>query len=79
MIQGTEFWLNLICTSNHMFGRTILGKLPERIFESFEIARTNKFSKIMWVICPKNCQNRTCDYWLITPNQQTLCFETNTF
>ena len=29
----------LISTSNHMFGRAIWDKLPERIFENFEIAR----------------------------------------
>ena len=31
------------------------------------------FSKIMRVVYSKNCPNQTCDYWLITPNQQTLC------
>ena len=35
-------WYNLlaksICTSNHMFGRVILDKLPKYIFENFEIA-----------------------------------------
>ena len=35
------------------------------------------FSKIMRAICPKNRPIQTCDYWLITPNQQTLCIETN--
>ena len=32
-----------ICTSNHMSGRVIWDKLPEYIFENFEIS---KFSKI---------------------------------
>ena len=26
----------------------------------------------------KKCPNQTCDYSLITPNQQTLCIETDT-
>ena len=39
----------------------------------------SKFSKITRVIYPQNCQNQTCGYWLITPNQQTLCMETNIF
>ena len=33
----------------------------------------------MRVIYPKNRPNQTCDYWLITPNQQTLCIETISF
>ena len=32
------FVLRNLCTSNHMFGRAILDKLRERIFENFEIA-----------------------------------------
>ena len=35
------------------------------------------FSKFMRAIYPKNRPIQTCDYWLITPNQQTLCIETN--
>ena len=71
-------------TSNHMFGRAIWAKLPERFFENFEIARlktraTSKYSKIMRVIYHKNCLNQTCDYWLITSNQQTLSSEINIF
>ena len=27
----------------------------------------------------KNCPNQTCEYWLITADQQTLCIETNSF
>ena len=27
------------------------------------------------MIYPKNRPNQTCGYWLITPNQQTLCIE----
>ena len=37
------------------------------------------FFKIMRVIYPKNRPNQTCDYWLITLNQQTICIETNIF
>ena len=35
-------------------------------------------SKIL-KIYTKNCSNQTCDYCLITPNQQTLYIETNIF
>ena len=41
--------------------------------------KSRKFSKITRGIYPKNCPSKTCDYWLITPNQQTLCIETNIF
>ena len=51
-----------------MFGRAIWDKLRES---------NSKFSKITTVIYPQNRPNQTCDYWLITPNQQTLCIETN--
>ena len=27
----------------------------------------------------KNHPNQTCDYWLITPDQDTLCIDTNIF
>ena len=37
------------------------------------------FSKITRVIYPKNNLNQTCDYWLITPNQETLCIKTSIF
>ena len=29
------------------------------------------------MIYPKNCPNQTRDYWLIAPNQQTFCIETD--
>ena len=29
------------------------------------------------VIYLQNHPNQTCNYWIITPNQQTLCIETN--
>ena len=67
-------WLNStkpsVSTSNHMFGKEIWDKLPECIFENFEITR---------VIYPKNRPNQPSGYWLITPNQQALCIETNIF
>ena len=63
----------VISTSNHMFGRAIWDKLPECMFENFEIS---KFSKITRLIYPKNHLNQTRDYWLITPTQLTLCIET---
>ena len=37
----------------------------------------SRFSKILKVIYPKNRQNQTCGYWLITQNQQTVFIETN--
>ena len=62
--------LGLVIT---MFGKAIWDKLSECIFENFEIL---KFLKITWVIYFKIRPNQTCGYWLITPNQQTLCIET---
>ena len=64
-----------------MFGRVIWDKLPKCIFENLEIALFlfRQILKITRVIYTKNCPNQTCDYWLITPNQQTLCIETNIF
>ena len=44
-----------------MLGRAIWDKLPEYIFENFEIA----------LVKQQRFQNFG-DYWLITPNQQTL-------
>ena len=68
---GYNKWI--ISPRNHIFGRN---KLPECIFENFKISN---FSKIASVIYLKNCPNQACDYWLITPKQQTLCIETNIF
>ena len=56
-----------------MFGRAIWDKLPECIFENFEILKITK------VIYPKNRPDQTCDYCLITTKQQTLCTEANIF
>ena len=74
-----------VCTSNHLFGRVSWDKLPEYVFETFETApiKQGQFQKFILnftrVIYPKNCSNQTCHYWLITPNQQTLCIETSIF
>ena len=38
-----------------------------------------KFSKVTRMIYPKNCPQQRLGYWLITPNQKTLCIETNIF
>ena len=65
----------IISTSNHMFGRGIRDKLPECIFTR----AISKLSKITRVNYLKNYPNQTCNYWLITPNEQTLCVETNIF
>ena len=59
-------------TSNHVY--MLVGQFGINCPSAF-----SKFSKITWVIYPKNCPNQTCDYWLITPNPQTLCIETNIF
>ena len=37
------------------------------------------FSKISRDFHSKKFLNETCDYWLIAPNQLTLCIETNIF
>ena len=41
----------------------------------FGIDCPSAFSKIARVIYSKNRPNQTCDYWLITSNQQTLCIK----
>ena len=75
--------IDFVCSSNHMQWRAIWDKLPECIFENFEIDPVKQgqfqFSKITRVIYPKNRLNQTRDYWLITLNQQTLYIETNIF
>ena len=35
-----------------------------------------QLSEITRAIYPNNLPNQRCDYWIITPNQQTLCIET---
>ena len=66
-----------------MFGRTIWHKLPECIFENFEIARVKR-GQIQNFENPKGwfiLKSPEPNMWLllITPNQQTLCIETNIF
>ena len=39
------------------------------------LKKCSKFSKITRVIHPRNHPNQTRGFWLITPNQQTLCIE----
>ena len=41
----TEFTDKKISTSDHMFGRVILDKLPECIFENFEIAQVKRVER----------------------------------
>ena len=53
-----------------MFGRAVWDKLPECIFENFEVL------KITSVIYPKNCPTQIYGYWLITQNQQTVGIKT---
>ena len=65
-----------------MFGRVIWDKLPKFIFVNFGIARVKRgqlkiFFENHESDLSKSRANQTCDYWLITPNQQTLYIETN--
>ena len=60
----------LISSGNRIFGRAFWDKFPESIFDNFEIARVKQ----------GQFQNfQKSDYWIITPNQQRLCIETNIF
>ena len=59
-----------------IFGRVLCDKLPECIFENSQIS---KFSKITRVIYIKNCPKQPSDDWLIKPNKQMFCIETNIF
>ena len=71
----------VISTSDHMLGRAIWDKLPVHFWKFWNcLSKTraiSKCSKITRVIHPKNCPNRTYDYWLITPSQQTLGIKTD--
>ena len=67
----------LISASNHMFGRANWDKLPECIFENFEIARVKQgqfpvFQNHEGDLSQKS-PSQTYDYRLITVNQKTLC------
>ena len=48
-------------------------------FDPLPTRAISKLSKITSVIYPKNDLSQTCDYWLITPNQQRFCIENNMF
>ena len=59
--EGRHLWSRqgYICTSNHMFGKMIWGKLPECIYESFEIVRVERgqfqnFQKSRGWLIPKS-------------------------
>ena len=68
MIKKSLAKVRHISANNHMFGRAIVNKLPESIFENFEIS-ISSFSKIMKVIYLKSHPIQNFDYWLITSNQ----------
>ena len=75
--------VNKLITRNHMSGREIWHKFPECIFENFEIALVKRghfqnFQESRGWFIPKIAPTKH-DYWLITPNQQPLCIETNIF
>ena len=68
-----------------MFGKAVWDNLPKCIFENFEIAlvlvkwgQFQNFQKSWgWFILKVARTKR--DYWLIMPNQQALCIETDIF
>ena len=66
-----------------MFGKEIWDKLPESVFDNFDIARVKQGQNFKILKnhkgYSKNRPNQTYGYWLIRPNQQTLCIETNIF
>ena len=70
-----------ISTSNNMFGRTIWecrGQIARVHFWKFCEGNFKIFKNHEGNLSPKS-PNQTCGYWLITPNQQTFCIETNIF
>ena len=74
-----------VCTSNPIclrgqFGINCPSAFLKFLFEKLHFAwAISKFSKIARKIYPRYCPNQTCDYCLLTPNQQTLCIEANIF
>ena len=67
-----------------MPGRAIWDRLPECIFENSEIVRVKRgqfqnFQKSRGWFIPQISRTKHDGYWLITPNQKTLCIETNIF
>ena len=76
VISENQFVLVITCLGgrfgiNYMSAFLKIFKLPEQNDYIF------KFSKIKRVIYLKIRPNQTCDYWLITPNQQPLCIVNN--
>ena len=66
-----------------MFERAIWDRLPESILENFEIGRVKRGQLQIFQNYEGDLSQKlpiqTCDYWLITRNQQTLCIEPNIF
>ena len=73
-----SFVLVITCLEG-LFGINCLSAFLEILKLPSKTRAISKFSKITRVSYPKNCPNQTCDCWLITWNQQTLCIETNIF
>ena len=73
----------IISTSNHLFGRSIWYKLPSAFLKILILPEQNeknfRFFKNHEGFSFQKILNETCDYWLIAPNQLTLCTETNIF
>ena len=72
----TQFVLVITCFGER-FGKNCFSAFL-KIFKNalrqfFQIPKIRR--EIYFKICPK----KACDYWLITPNQQTLWIETNIF
>ena len=61
-----------MCISNYMIGRAIWDKLPMCIFENMKLPEQDEGNF-------KIFKSHEGAYWLITPNQQTLCIETVIF
>ena len=68
-----------VCTSNHMFRRAILDKLPECIIENFLKFKNEGNFKIFKNHNSDLSQKSPEPNMFTTPNQQTLCIETNIF
>ena len=81
-------FLVTISISNHMFGRAISNKLPERIFENFKIARVKwgkfqNFQKPRGRFTPNIARTKhvITSFSQLCENRffQKLCIESNTF
>ena len=58
--------------------------MSKYIFENFKVTQVKQgkfqnFQKSRWRFIPENFPDQTFAYSLITPNQETLCVEVNTF